>query len=178
MKKVLIAVLFMLVLASLVWAATPICPSGYTLSGGYCLKTDRMSSICPGSGSYNAGLKMCLSEITLTTSCPEGTTYDAALKKCVFELTISCPINYSPYGPTHCRRLQTPTCPSGFRLSPSRDFCSKMITATPTCAAGYTLNNGQCCRSGDETSVTPTCAAGYKLINGQCLKPTHTGTAQ
>ena len=188
-------VVLTLVLATQVWAATPNCPSGYTLEadGSKCVRA--VPPGCFSGYTQPPGGTKCQKLEMQPVICPEGMSYSVwqGEGNCIslIEPTMSCPIGYTYHqGRKKCQRLQTPTCPSGSHLNPSADQCEKVITnplhctsgwiynagknvcetsATPSCNAGYTLINGQCTLS--------SCVAGYTLINGKCIQRTHTGTA-
>ena len=91
---------------------TPQCPTGYTLSGGLCRKTETHTPICP------AG------ETLTTTTNPNNTAkclkiYDAVWSGPPGQGGYTCPDGGSLVG-TKCFLYTLPTCRSGFSLSLKR----------------------------------------------------------
>ena len=187
----LVLALLILVSVSLVWAATPHCPSGYTLtsdytkcvreqprtvcpenytlSGSYCRKTERTASICPDGTSYNSTLKQCAAFIQANVSCPSGAEYDSTSGKCVSDPIISCPSGYHRSGTRTCQRTETSDCPYGFTLSTNSDYCYIIRSVAPTCPTGSTYNSSKhVC----EDFANPTCPANHRMLNGQCVQRT------
>ncbi|MGI2081116.1 RHS repeat domain-containing protein [Shewanella putrefaciens] len=149
------------------------CPTGYTLSGSTCQKTESKTAnsttqlSCPRGGSLNSATSMCSRFFSQTSSKPptgtgisctgepmgggmrlwECTETYAATPKSVY----SCDAGWTLSG-TNCTRTlsqnatTTPVyaCPSGWALSGSQ--CRRLATTAIvyTCPSGWTLSGSQC----------------------------------
>jgi hypothetical protein len=166
--------MFTLSLVGLVWAATPHCPSGFTLEadGSKCVRAEPPS--CKAGYTQPSGETKCQKLEGQPVICPEGMSYFSFQGKgnCVssIEPTISCPSGYTYHqGRKQCQRLQVPTCSSGSHLNSGADHCVKVITDPLHCTSGLVYNAG---KNVCEEFATPSCAvAGQILSQGQCVSP-------
>ena len=160
---------FMLGLVSQGWADTPQCPSGYMLeaNGTQCARD--LPPTCPAGFTWSSGV--CQGTATAPSSCPEGMTYDASLPggMCKSVVDRICPSGYLFSGNNKCLRLQDPNCPAGFHWSDPDKKCLIRGPAAPVCSSGSSYNAG---KKVCEESVASSCAAGYTLRNGQCVRRT------
>ena len=143
--------------------ATPICPTGYTLSAnGECLSSPTATPTCPNGTTFSASNNDCQS----TATCP--TNYTLTNNECVentFSTPNVCPSGYVLVG-SQCvyTSNSTPICPSGYTLE-SNGTCSETLMQAPTCSlSGFTFVNGACVSAAGAMS----CSSGYNLVNTSC----------
>ena len=162
--------IIILVLASIVWAATPHCPQGYTLSADGTKCMQYVDPTCAQGYWDGDGCKV---KVTTPHTCPTGTTYNTELHKCISFSERTCPAGMS-YNATSnkCESFQSPTCPAGMTYNAAHDRCESY--SQPGCPSGYTYDTST--RKCRKQSI-PTCPAGFQWssANVTCTGGTPSG---